>query len=131
VIPASGDVRVTRVVAGEVPDGFVEDVGPLADLAPDAKVSFSVETDGGPAARHGGFVDVGELAPDVLVQHGRETSYDGLRRDARINCSRFPPWQAWPHWLIVGGMVASMVATGAFVRFLVRSHRRYRGVTPI
>ncbi|HEY7073417.1 MAG TPA: hypothetical protein VH479_25045, partial [Acidimicrobiales bacterium] len=98
-VTALQPAALDRIVAGQVPPGFTETVGPLADV-PTAQVVFTASTEGeGPKSVHGGYVEPQRLEPGTLTRHGRASSLADIRRDARINCSRFPPWQAFPRWV--------------------------------
>jgi hypothetical protein len=130
-IEAQSGQRLSRIVVGEVPDGFVVTVAlDGADLP--AEMVLAAESDGGGrgiAGDLGGFFVRDELQAGVLVQGQTTPSEGDLARHARANCSRglfaqlgLPPWL---DWIALGLLVTLAAAAGGLV---MRSARRRRSV---
>ena len=128
-IEAQPGQRLSRIVVGEVPNGFVETVAlDSADLP--AEMVLAAESDGGGRAIAddlGGFFVRDELEAGVLVQGQTTPSEGDLARHARANCSRslfaqlgLPPWLDW----IALGLLVTLAATAGGL--VVRSERRRR-----
>jgi hypothetical protein len=119
--------RVTRVVVGEVPSGFVEVVSlPVSPLPPD--MSIGAEMTGGSAAQHGHAFERDELRDGALLkQFGQATSEGELRRSARINCSNNPllalGLPEWSTWALPAAAIAGVLGIALLVG---RSRRRRR-----
>jgi hypothetical protein len=92
---------------------------------PNVLLSFEAEMDGGLAAHHGDTFRAADLRVGSLRRYERNVSHDTLARYARINCSRFPPWQAFPHWVIAG--LLSAVVGSAFLLWR-RPWRRHKTI---
>lgn len=108
---------VERVVVGNVPSGFTEEVPLAEDLPP--RLSLRAEVEGGLASRHGGSFRLAALDE-------REVSMDQLRDHARANCSNnlldrlgLPRWL----WYFPLGM---LVLAGVIIAVLVKRSIRPR-----
>jgi hypothetical protein len=130
-IEARRGQRLSRIVVGEVPVGFVETVA-LDGAELPAEMVLAAESDGGGRAiAHdlGGFVVRDELEVGVLVQGQTTPSESDLARHARANCSRslfaqlgLPPWLDW----VALGLLVTLAATSGGL--MVRRGRRRRSV---
>lgn len=119
--------RITRVVVGKVPSGFVE-VVPLETSSLPTDMALRAEMTGGTAASHGASFELDELRAGVLLkQFGQTTSEGELRRSARINCSNNPllalGLPEWSTWALPAAAIAGVLGVALLV---VRSQRRRR-----